>query len=69
MTTKPPATTRCIVVQDSKEKPKQYDAALIERPLPAPQPGQVVVKIAAAGFNHKDVLGFYQWFSLHSSLT
>ena len=67
MTTKPPATTRCIVVQESKENPKQYDAALIERPLPAPQPGQVVVKIAAAGFNHKDVLGF--WFSLHSSLT
>lgn len=58
MTTKLPATTKCLVVRESKEKPKQYDAALIEQPLPVPQPGQVVVKIAAAGFNHKDVRGF-----------
>jgi NADPH:quinone reductase-like Zn-dependent oxidoreductase len=28
---------------------------IVERPIPALKPGEVLVKINAAGFNHKDV--------------
>ncbi|KAF8177240.1 chaperonin 10-like protein [Pholiota molesta] len=57
MSPKLPATTRALVVQESKvpRKPLYHDAALVELPLAQPQPGEVVVKIAAVGFNHKDV--------------
>ncbi|PPQ65645.1 hypothetical protein CVT24_011799 [Panaeolus cyanescens] len=57
MTAKLPAHTKALVVQASSEprKPVYHDAVLVERPLPKPQAGQVVVKIGAAGFNHKDV--------------
>lgn len=49
--------TRALVIQVSKEqrKPVSYDAGIVERPLPKPQSGEVVVQISAAGFNHKDV--------------
>ena len=57
MSPKLPATTRALVVQESKEPRNTlyHDAALVERPLAQPKPGEVVVKIAAVGFNHKDV--------------
>lgn len=57
MSPKLPTRTRALVVQAALEprKPLYHDAALVEKPLPAPQAGQVVVKIGAAGFNHKDV--------------
>ena len=32
-----------------------YDAILTELPLSTPKPGEVVVRIEAAGFNHRDV--------------
>ncbi|KAF9473863.1 NAD(P)-binding protein [Pholiota conissans] len=57
MSPKLPATTRALVLQESKEqrKPLYHDAALVELPLAQPKPGEVVVKIVAVGFNHKDV--------------
>lgn len=39
---------------DGKEIP-YYDAALEERELQKPREGDVVVKVATAGFNHREV--------------
>ena len=42
---------------------------LAEQPIPRPGPGQVLVKVAAAGVNRPDVLqrmGFYPQPGLHS---
>ena len=32
-----------------------YDAVLTKQPISPPKPGEVVVKLGAVGFNHKDV--------------
>ena len=32
-----------------------YDAVLTNQPISPPKPGEVVVKLGAVGFNHKDV--------------
>ncbi|PCH37808.1 NAD(P)-binding protein [Wolfiporia cocos MD-104 SS10] len=50
-----PAVTKAIVMRKSQRKPVYHDTVLEERPLPALQKGQVLVKVAAAGFNHRDV--------------
>ncbi|KAF8967307.1 hypothetical protein BDZ97DRAFT_1804430 [Flammula alnicola] len=52
-----PKSTRALIVQELKvpRKPLYHDATLIERPLSPPKPGEVLVKIGAVGFNHKDV--------------
>jgi hypothetical protein len=52
-----PTITKAVVMQESKfpRKPLYHDASLIDRPLLPPKPGEVVVKMGAVGFNHKDV--------------
>jgi len=52
-----PTVTKAIVIQESKvpQNPLYHDANLIKRPLLAPKPDEVVVKMGAVGFNHKDV--------------
>jgi len=52
-----PTSTKSLVIQESnvKKDSTYHDAVLTERPLAAPKPGEVVIKVGAVGFNHKDV--------------
>ena len=52
-----PTHTKKLIVKeaDVPSKPVFHDAALVSQPLAEPKQGEVVVKIAAAAFNHKDV--------------
>ena len=53
-----PAVSQALVLQNQSEplrKPAHYDVRLVERPVPALRPGEVLVKINAAGFNHREV--------------
>ncbi len=53
-----PKTTRALVVRKAKETGKHvlHDAVLEEqRPIPQLKSGQVLVRVHAAGFNHRDV--------------
>ena len=60
MSLKLPTNTKVIIIKESKvpRKPLYHDASLIDRPLSPPQPGEIIVKIAAVGLNHKDVRDF-----------
>ncbi|KAL6301844.1 hypothetical protein BKA93DRAFT_796114 [Sparassis latifolia] len=50
-------TTKVLTVQKSLQQrtPLYHDARLEERPIPSLQNGQLLVKIAAAAFNHRDL--------------
>ncbi|TFY75749.1 hypothetical protein EWM64_g8262 [Hericium alpestre] len=52
-----PATTRALVVRQAakKSKPVYHDATIEEKPIPSLKDGEVLVKINAAAFNHRDV--------------
>lgn len=52
-----PRTTRALVVQkDAQErKPVYHDTEVVERPIPSLKQGEILVKIGAAAFNHRDV--------------
>ena len=52
-----PKYTKALTVQESivPRKPTYHDAVLTKRPISPPKPGEVAVKLGAAGFNHKDV--------------
>ena len=52
-----PSHTKALVVKQSPpdRKPLYHDAVLEDQPLPQLMPGQVLVKINAAAFNHRDV--------------
>lgn len=53
MTTTPPTTMSCIAIP----KPGGPEALVPEqRPVPKPGPGQVLIKVAAAGVNRPDVI-------------
>ncbi|KDR73817.1 hypothetical protein GALMADRAFT_251643 [Galerina marginata CBS 339.88] len=59
-----PTSTKALIIReaDASRDPLYHDATIVERPLSPPEPGQVVVKIGAVGFNHKDVwqrMGLY----------
>ena len=59
-----PKSAKGIVVrklENSDESPNGYvnDAVLVDYEIPNLQPGQVLVKMLAVGFNHKDVRGWY----------
>ena len=53
-----PTSFEALVLQD---QPKQQnkslynDVRIVERPIPALKPGEILVKINAAGFNHREV--------------
>ena len=58
MNTKIPKFTKALTIQPAatKIKPVYHEAVLDERPLPPLKKGQVLVRIGAAAFNHRDVL-------------
>ncbi|KAH9930680.1 NAD(P)-binding protein [Fomitopsis serialis] len=53
----PPTSTKVITVRKSPagREPRYHDAALEQRAIPPLQKGEVLVKLGAAGFNHRDV--------------
>lgn len=52
-----PKTTRALVVRKAAQatKPVFHDAVVEERPIPQLKAGQILVRVHAAGFNHRDV--------------
>ena len=52
-----PQRCKAIVLRKAKDQSGLYkfDAVLEERDVPSLKDGQVLVKVEAAGFNHKDV--------------
>ena len=52
-----PQRSRAIVLRKAKDQSTLYkfDAVLEDRDIPPLKDGQVLVKIEAAGFNHKEV--------------
>ncbi|KAH9833073.1 uncharacterized protein C8Q71DRAFT_252086 [Rhodofomes roseus] len=52
-----PTSTKAITLRESPagREPRYHDAALEQRAIPSLQKGQVLVKIGAAGFNHREV--------------
>lgn len=57
MTVRLPKETRALVVKKSpaERKPLYHDAVIEKRPIPVLQRGQVLVKMGAVAFNHRDV--------------
>ena len=52
-----PRKCKAIVLRKAvdREGPYEFDAVLEERDIPSLKVGQVLVKIEAAGFNHREV--------------
>ncbi|TFK36440.1 hypothetical protein BDQ12DRAFT_706376 [Crucibulum laeve] len=52
-----PKFTRALILKESsiQKKPVYNDAVLEKKPIPTLKPGQVLVKIGAAAYNHRDV--------------
>lgn len=56
-TTKLPRFTRALVIKQAspQRKPLYHDAVLEEKALPTLKKGEILVRIGAAAFNHRDV--------------
>ncbi|TFK67103.1 NAD(P)-binding protein [Pluteus cervinus] len=52
-----PTTTQAIILQasSSNRKPVYNDTQVVNKPLPALKPGELLVRINAAAFNHRDL--------------
>jgi hypothetical protein len=50
-----PESTRALVVKKSEAKPVYHDAVVVTRPLQQLTKGEVLVKMGAVSFNHRDV--------------
>lgn len=52
-----PRTTRSVVIQKqaSARKPAYHDVVIVERDIPALQRGEVLVKMSACAFNHREL--------------
>ena len=52
-----PRTTRSVIIQKqaSAKKPMYHDAVIAEREIPALQRGEVLVRMSAAAYNHREV--------------
>ena len=53
-----PSSFKALVLQNQREqhnKSLYNDVRIVERPIPALKPGEILVKINAAGFNHREV--------------
>ncbi|KAJ7681634.1 NAD-P-binding protein [Mycena rosella] len=57
MATTLPRTTKALVLRKSPpgREPLYHDAVVQEQPLPALKPGEVLVKMSAAAFNHREL--------------
>ena len=55
-----PVTIKALVLRQSQtsQKALYHEVVLEERPLIFPQAGEVIVKMHAVAFNHREVLGF-----------
>ncbi|KAL1689616.1 hypothetical protein GGG16DRAFT_57425 [Schizophyllum commune] len=53
-----PRKTRSVIIQKqaSAKKPVYHDAVIVEREIPALQRGEVLVRMSAAAYNHREVL-------------
>ena len=71
-----PSSFEALVLQNQREQQNKYlyhDVRFVERPIPGLKPGEILVKINAAGFNHREVCsgiiqkmgGCYGDLSLH----
>jgi len=49
-----PSQQRAFQLFKAERKGERNTARVVERPVPQPAPGQVLVKILAAGFNRRD---------------
>ncbi|KAI4522123.1 NAD(P)-binding protein [Schizophyllum commune Loenen D] len=51
-----PRTTRSVVIQKqaSAKKPVYHDAVIVEKEIPALQRGEVLVRMSAAAYNHRE---------------
>jgi NADPH:quinone reductase-like Zn-dependent oxidoreductase len=57
-----PSSSKALVLQNQLEqqnKSRYNDVRIVERPIPALKPGEILVKINAAGFNHREVCGIH----------
>ncbi len=53
-----PSSFKALVLQNQREQQNKSlynDARIVEKPIPALKPGEILVKINAAGFNHREV--------------
>ncbi|KAI0263396.1 NAD-P-binding protein [Gloeopeniophorella convolvens] len=52
-----PSSTKALIIEKSTEprQPIYHDARIVHKPVPALKPGEVLVKINAAGFNHREL--------------
>jgi hypothetical protein len=53
-----PSSFEALVLQNQREQQNKslyHDVRIVERPIPALKPGEILVKINAAGFNHREV--------------
>ncbi|KAF8315458.1 hypothetical protein DL93DRAFT_2079263 [Clavulina sp. PMI_390] len=50
-----PTETRALVFEKSTSGPFVYDVVIATLPIPPLTQGQLLVRIGAAGFNHRDV--------------
>ncbi len=52
-----PQETRTVVLKQStpERSPLYHDAVLMTKPIPALKEGEVLVKMTAAGYNHREV--------------
>ena len=64
-----PQRCKAIVLRKAKDQngPYKLDAVLEERDVPSLRDGQVLVKIEAAGFNHREVGLWYAFVAQLSS--
>ncbi|KAI0819102.1 NAD(P)-binding protein [Irpex lacteus] len=68
-----PKTTKALVLKQAatNKKPILHDAIVEDRPIPQLKPGQVLVRINAAAFNHRDLWirkGLYPGIGFNSTL-
>jgi hypothetical protein len=52
-----PSSFKALVLQNQREQGNSvyHDVRIVERPIPALKHGEILVKINAAGFNHREV--------------
>lgn len=55
-----PTTTKAVILRrsTSRKEPVYDDTVLVERPIPQLKPGEVLVKVGAAAFNHREVIRY-----------
>ena len=52
-----PTKTRALIIREAEKSGRRalYDAVVVEKDIPSLKQGELLVKIGAAGFNHREV--------------